>query len=276
MTTTDGTASSFEGLRAFLANLPREQSSVRVPFSEIEELIGGSLPAEASSSDWWRFDEGGSITPQSRALMEAGFGLGTIASPPNPSGWVEFIRGVHRYPNVGVTSWEFGQSPAPERLRQLAIAYLESGRLLCKHLGEHPDELTWPRGAVVCFCYRHAVELLLKSCILHREQIEVCDHNISSLRRQYLRLYPGQEFNFRTPYDISLQDIENEIGRGGIDIEGFERNKDQVYRYFSDKQERAPKGEYIFGLGTWLSMLDQLEMDICRIWDLIRASESKV
>jgi hypothetical protein len=163
--------------------------------------------------------------------------------------------------------------PAAERLRQLASAYLDSGRLLCVHLGEHPDDLTWPRGAVVCFCYRHAVELFVKSCILHREPIEKCDHSISSLRRQYFRLYPGKEFYFRTLYDISLQDVEELLG-GKLDVEDFERKEDQVYRYFGGKQGRSPKGGHMFGPGNWLSMLDQLELDINGIWDRIRESES--
>ena len=275
MPTLGTTASRYEGLRAYLAGLPREQYSVELPFSQIEELIGGPLPPEASEYDWWRIDDGGPNTPQSRAWVEAGFGLGVIAGLADKSGWVGFVRGVHRFPGVGVESWEFGQLAAAERLRQLAIAYLESGRLLCVQLGEHPDELTWPRGAVVCFCYRHAVELFVKSCILHREPVEKCDHNISSLRRQYLRLYPGEEFYFRTLYDISLQDVEELFGRGCVEIEEFERKEDQVYRYFSDKQGRSPKAHHMFGPGTWLSMLDQLEIDINRIWDRIRAAESR-
>jgi hypothetical protein len=275
VTTPDTSASRYEGLRDYLAGLPRQQYTVELPFSRIEELIGGPLPAEATEYDWWRIDNGGPSTPQSRAWVEAGFGLGPILGLQDKSGWVGFVRGVHRYPGVGVESWEFGQLRVAERLRQLAIAYLESGRQLCIHLGEHPSELNWPRGAVVCFCYRHAVELFVKSCIVHRESLEKCDHNINSLRKQYLRLYPGQEFSFRSLYDISLQDVEEMFGRGCVNIEEFERKEDQVYRYFSDKQGRSPKGNHMFGPGTWLSMLDQLEIDINRIWDRIRASESR-
>ncbi len=275
MTTPHTSASRYEGLRAHLAGLPGEQYSVELPFSQIEELIGGPLPVEASEYEWWRTDNGGPNTPQSRAWVDAGFGLGAIAGLEDKSGWIQFVRGVHRYPGIGVKSREFGQLSADERLLQLAIAYLESGKLLCGHLGENPDELSFPRGAVVSFCYRHAVELFVKSCILHREPFDKCDHNISSLRRQYLRLYPGKEFYFRTVYDISLQDVEELFGRGAVNIEEFERKEDQVYRYFSDKQGRSPKALHIFAPGTWLSMLDQLEIDIDRIWDRIRASESR-
>lgn len=90
-----------------------------------------------------------------------------------------------------------------------------------------------------------------------------------------VRLYPGEEFYFHTLYDISIEDLEELFGRPVVDIEDFERKPDQVYRYFSDKQGRSPKGQHMFGPGAWLSMLDQLECDIKRIWDRIRASESK-
>jgi hypothetical protein len=270
----DFVADRYEGLRAYLAGLPREQYDVELPFAQIEELIGGPLPAEASEYDWWSIGESGPNTPQSRAWVEAGFGLAAIFGLQDKSGRFLFVRGVYRWPGVRVESWEFGHLPAAERLRQLAIAYLESGKLLCIHLGENPGELTWPRGAVVCFCYRHAVELFLKACILYREPVEKCDHNISSLRRQYLRLYPGQEFYFRTPYDISLQEVEELLG-GRAEIEDFERKEDQVYRYFSDKQGRSPKSGHMFAPGAWLSILEQLEYDINRLWERIRASESK-
>ncbi|MBO0701060.1 MAG: hypothetical protein J2P46_21875 [Zavarzinella sp.] len=274
MTTPNTTTSRFEGLRAHLAGLPREQFSVRLPFTEIEELIGQPLPPESSKWEWWT-DSDGPDTPQSRAWTTAGFGIGVIAGLPNKAdkaGWVQFVRGLHRYPRIVTGSVEFGRLSPAERLGQLANAYLESGKLLCVHLGENPDELTWPRGAVVCFCYRHALELFLKSCILQREPIDKCDHRISNLRRQYRRLYPGKEFDFRTPFDIGWGEIKELVG-DHIEIEDFERNEDQVYRYFGDKQGRSPKVRHGFGPGMWLSTIDQLEIDMDRIRGRIRASE---
>jgi hypothetical protein len=265
-------ADRYDGLRSYLAGLSIDQYHVELPFAQIEELIGSPLPAEASEYDWWRVDGNGSPTPQSRAWVNAGFGIGCIAGLGDKAGWVSLVRGLQRWPGVGVASTEFGQLPVAERLRQLAIGYLESGKLLCTHLGENPAELTWPRGSVVCFCYRHAIELFVKACILHREPIAKCDHNISNLRKQYFKLYPEAKFAFQTLYDISVEDLEELFGRPVVDIEEFEKKEDQVYRYFSDKQGRSPKGQHMFGPGAWLSMLDQLERDINRIWKLIRAS----
>jgi hypothetical protein len=273
MTTLDSATDRYDGLRKYLAGLPLDRYNVELKFSRIEKLIGGPLPPEASDSAWWRID-GGSPSPQSRAWGDAGFGIGAIAGLPDRSGWVSFVRGLHRWPDVGVSSWEFGQLSVVERLRQLAIGYLESGKLLCIYLGENPSELTWPRGAVVCFCYRHAVELFVKSCILHREPVEKCDHNISGLRKQYLRLYPQEEFSFRTLYDLSLQEVEELLG-GQFEVEEFERKEDQVYRYFSDKQGRSPKATHTFGPGDWLSMLEDLERQMTRIWACIREMDSR-
>jgi hypothetical protein len=274
VTATDFVADRYEGLRAYLAGLPKEQFTVELPFAQIEELIGGPLPAESSEYDWWRIDEGGPNTPQSRAWAEVGFGLGAIAGLSNKSGWVQFVRGLHRWPGVGVSSWEFGHMPVAERLRQLATAYLQSGKLLCIHLGDNPGEPNWPRGAVVCFCYRHAVELFVKSCILHREPVAKCDHDISNLRKQYFRLYPQEEFDFHTLYDISLQEVEELLG-GRCDVEDFERKEDQVFCYFSDKQGRSPKGEHAFTPASWLSVLERLEDDMTRIWGRILRMDSK-
>jgi hypothetical protein len=272
VTTSNLAADRFDGLRSYLAGLPIDQYHVVLSLAQIEELIGGPLPAEASEDDWWRVDGSRSLTPQSRAWVNAGFGTGFTADLGNKAGCVQFVRGLHRWPGVGVGSTGFGQLPVAERLHQLAIGYLESGKLLCAHLGENPAELTWPRGAVVCFCYRHAIELFVKACILHREPIGKCDHNISNLRKQYFKLYPDPKFAFQTPYDISADDLEELFGCPVLDIEEFEKKEDQVYRYFSDKQGRSPKGGHMFGPGAWLSMLDQLERDIDRIWEQIRAS----
>ena len=142
--------------------------------------------------------------------------------------------------------------------------------MLCNKLGENPSELAWPRAAVVCFCFRHAVELFLKSCILYREpRIVKCSHDIRELKDQYFRLYPHREFDFQTLYDLNVKDVE-ELLSGRAEREDFESKHDQVYRYLSDKQFRSPKGMNNFALGCWLWMIERLEADIERIWDNIR------
>jgi len=177
------------------------------------------------------------------------------------------VRGLDRWPGLAVDSKAFGQKPVDKRLRELALGYVQSAKLLSVFLGENPDQLTWPRASVACFCYRHAVELFLKSCILLRiPAIGKCSHDISFLRREYLRLYPGEEFYFETPYDISLDDLDKLFGVQIALVEDFERWSDQVFRYLSDKKGRSPRGLYVFGPGGWVSLHERLESDIDRVW----------
>jgi hypothetical protein len=260
---------NYEPLREFLAG-QLHQNKVSLTFKEIEVLLGDSLPepAYSSSAGWWTVSD----SPQSRAWLEAGFGLSLVAHQTDTSGWVEFVRGLQRWSGVVVDSKQFGQKPFDERLHELALGYLQSAKLLCILLGEHPNELSWPRASVVCFCYQLAVELFLKSCILHRiPAIEKCSHDISKLKKEYSRLYSQQEFHFETPYDISLDDLDELFGVQVAHVEDFERKHDQVFRYLSDKMGRSPKGIYVFAPGSWLTMCEQLEADIHRIWDNIRS-----
>jgi hypothetical protein len=263
------TTHDYEGLRTYFRSLPEELDSIDLTFDKLESVIGRPLPAEAAKSEWWNGGSNQPKAPQSSVCELVGFSVAAIAMPSTDNrGWILFNRGVPRWPDLYVTSDEVGQLPIATHLRQLAAGYLQSGKVLCSQLGENPGELTWPRGAVVCFCYRHAVELFLQACIVHSEPVEKCNHNISSLRKQYDKLYPGADFHFSTPWDIDLQEVEQLLG-GELGIEDFERHEDQVYRYFSDKHGRMPKSKHLFSPGLWLLMIERLEVHSSRIWSHI-------
>jgi hypothetical protein len=271
MSTRSSEPHKYELLRAYLAAQPQQQFVVRLPFKEIESILGEPLPDSAydSTVGWWTRDV--ENTPRAQAWTSAGFGIGAVAHQSRTSGWVDFVRGVDKWPGLAVDSKAFGQQPVDTRLRELALGYVQSAKLLSTFLGENADELCWPRASVACFCYRHAVELFLKSCILHRRSaIEKCSHDISGLRKEYLRLYPEPEFYFETPYDISLDDLDELFGVQVALVEDFERKQDQVFRYLSDKQGRSPRGLYVFGPGGWVSLCERLESDINRVWAKIR------
>lgn len=259
----------YKGLQDYLTGLPKEQYYTELTFDKIEELIGSPLPAEAYEYIWWHFDEKAESTPQTQAFVAAGFGVSLFSHITRTTRRVSFTRGLQRWANLYVSSSEFGNLPAVERLQKLAFSYLESGKILCSHLGENPAELNWQRASVVCFCHRHAIELFVKSCILCREPIEKCDHKISKLLQQYFKLFPGDDFYINTTYEISIDDIELQFGKNCLNIEDFERNDDQVFRYFSDKVGRPPKTIHMFGPGCWLSMIERLQGDMERIRGLI-------
>jgi hypothetical protein len=265
---TDESNDRYDGVRAYLAGLPHDQCAVELRSAQIEELIGRPLPPEVSDPAWV-LDPASAL---SRSCRQAEFGL--IAVMCESDGVVLCLgRGLHRFPGVYVDSGEFGKLPADERLRKLAIGYLESGKVLSIHLGNNPVELTWPRMAPAWWCYWHALELFIKSCILHREPVERCDHNIGGLVKQYARLYPGVEFRFHRMPD--LRELEESLGGPFADVEEFERKPDQVFRYLSDKQGRSPKGVYGASPASCLSLLEQLEHDIARIWGRIEIMDSK-
>lgn len=268
LSTTDETDDRYDGVRNYLASLPLDQYQVELRSAQSEELIGRPLPPEVSDLTYL-------LNPASAlccSFTQAGFGLSCANI--EPDGIVLcLVRGLHRFPGVDVDSQEFGKLPADERHRRLAIGYLESGKVLSSHLGNNPDELTWPRIAPAWFCYRHALELFIKSCILHRGSIEKCDHNISGLLEQYHRLYPQDEFRFH--YTPELPDLEKLLGDSVADVEEFERKPDQVYRYLSGKQGQSPKAVYGGSPANVLSQLEQLEYDMDRIWRRIESMDGR-
>jgi hypothetical protein len=180
-----------------------------------------------------------------------------------------------KWPTVIVYSQEFGALPIHDRLHRLAIGYLQSAKTLCNELGERDVLLTWPRASVVCFCYYHSIELFLKACIRRRAPSgERCHHDVTELKKRYLELFPERAFfDFQMPWEISIKEIEDLMGKGTIDVEQFEDKRDQVYRYMSDKEGRSPKAIHVFAPGTWLGMIEQLEDDIDRIWSNINEAE---
>jgi hypothetical protein len=265
-----------EPLRTYLAS-KQNHDVVRLTFQEIEAVLGAPLPDSAYQTNeaWWTNQRGPSF-PQSSAWLEAGFSISAVAYETARSGWAEFARGVDRWPGVSVSSEDFLQKPVDKRFHELALGYLQSAKTLCILLGENPDELSWPRACVITYCYLLSVELFLKSCILHRiSTIDQCSHNISKLRKQYYGLYPQPEFQFQTPYDFSLDDLDELFGMQVALVEEFERKPDQLFRYMSDKKGRSPKGRYFFAPGTYFILCERLEKDISRIWGRIRELDGK-
>jgi CBS domain-containing protein len=70
--TTNKYTGKYGPLRAWLEDQPDTESSIRVPFSIIEELIGGSLPSTAfKHRSWWANDSVGHV--QSKTWLQAGW-----------------------------------------------------------------------------------------------------------------------------------------------------------------------------------------------------------
>lgn len=249
-------------LREHLAQQPNDTYVVALSFADIETIIGKRLPAPAFGawSGWWLSGRPDASPP----WTDAGFGISSIAHTSETTGVVEFVRGMHRWPESHANSIEFAELPPAERLYQLAEAYVQSARILCERLGENSDEVTWPRASVIYFCYRHAVELFLKSCILHKNPLDACDHDIGRLRKQYATIYPESRMDFETPYDVGFNELEEILGVP-LGLSGIEKSHDQIYRYFGDRHGAAPRSQHYFSAGSCMSMIERLEADMNRI-----------
>lgn len=73
-------------LAAFLAGQPREVERIVLKLSDIEEVVGDTLPHNARFPSWWRNDE---RKMHSRAWLTAGWRVGRMMGE---SAEVEFLR----------------------------------------------------------------------------------------------------------------------------------------------------------------------------------------
>ena len=270
MNDNDDDDGAYGRLRAHLTGLPPDERRVEMSLTQIGDLIGSPLVADGPNP----IDTPSDLPPaMTRALRAAGFGVAEMVLQSDSEDSAEVIlhlvRGLHRWPDIAVDSQAFAKTPPHARLHELASAYLESGKLLCVQLADNPSQLTWPRSAPASFCYRHALELFIKSCILHRQPVAKCDHNISGLLKQYDRLFPGDAYRIYT--EPELPDL---VGPLGIELAAAERNPDQVLRYFADKRGGAPHATYGFSPKDCYSRLEQLERDMTRIWRAILDDDS--
>ncbi|MFP5351649.1 MAG: hypothetical protein ACLGIB_03685 [Actinomycetota bacterium] len=73
-------------LAAFLAGQPRDVDRIVLTLSEIEEVVGETLPHNARFPSWWRNDQ---RKMHSRAWLTAGWQVGRMVGE---SAEVEFLR----------------------------------------------------------------------------------------------------------------------------------------------------------------------------------------
>lgn len=178
---------------------------------------------------------------------------------------------MYKWPSVWIDSVPFGKAVVPERFHQMSIGFLNSAQALCYDLGENPEKLDWPRASATYFCIYHAIELFLKGCILLRAPAgEKLHHSVSKLQDRYCELYPEikASFHIETPWDISLNSISEAFGVD-INVEDFEHNTDQVYRYMSGKNKESPRSIHVFSPGGCLILCERLEMEMGRVWGAV-------
>lgn len=89
----------YDELHDFLLSTRSEVESIKLSFSQIEQIIGDDLPdSHLEYRQWWENQTDFSNRPQARAWLEAGFIVEEVQQSEN-DGWVLFRRS-----NIGATS----------------------------------------------------------------------------------------------------------------------------------------------------------------------------
>jgi len=159
-----------------------------------------------------------------------------------------------RWPLTGVDSSAFSTMPNVQRLHEMAVAYLESARVLCEALGGSTT-ITWSRASVVLSTSSHAVELFLKACILTASPNEpVGHHDNQRLVQRFDELFPTLDPPDPV-WDARMSDIPT----------------DQLFRYGADKTGASLDGgdTLTFSPPIWIKWIEHTELLFRQIWSAI-------
>jgi hypothetical protein len=91
------------------------------------------------------------------------------------------------------------------------------------------------------------------------------NHDISDLRRQYHELFPGSEFGWPTPWDISARDIADALGFEVL--QGIDRTPDQLFRYGADKSGAPSAGLQVFTPSEQMGYMTYLKARWTQVWN---------
>lgn len=164
--------------------------------------------------------------------------------------------------NRMVGSWQIDNLPIPFQFMAFADAYLDSASRLCKVLSRSTRKRSYPRVAVVLFLAYHAVELFLKSAILHKYPKEGLHHNVEQLHNRYRALYSGKRYEFDVPF------MTEYLGSEPSQIAEKKRlipTQDKINRYPSNKKGEAWHGCFGFEPDSFQSLIAQLQDDFARL-----------
>jgi len=156
----------------------------------------------------------------------------------------------------------------------MAVAYLESSKVLCIALGDSTAPMTWPRASVVYFTSCHAVELFLKACIVKDVPTEKLHHDIERLQFRFRELHPTIKPLY-TEWDERIGSMLKGLGmpRDAVLMKDVEDMPDQLYRYSAGLSGDIPLGVETFSPGVWIQWIERAEADLARIWSAIDARE---
>ncbi len=142
-------------------------------------------------------------------------GVGAVMRSPDGSvlNVLDPFLSDNRWPGVGVDSGSFKKLSRPEKFYAQAVAFLQATKILCETAGESGEDLRWSQGSVCFYCLNLATELFLKACISRASGGSASPiHELSKLTAQYSEILTEPEFQFPTPWALSVSDIEGALG----------------------------------------------------------------
>ena len=163
-----------------------------------------------------------------------------------------------RWPLTGVNSSAFAAMPNVQRLHEMAVAHLDSARVLCEALGGSTN-ISWPRASVVLSMSSYAVELFLKACILTASPIDKLNHNNHDLVRRFEELFPALDPPDPV-WDPKMGDVPT----------------DQLFRYGANKSGASLKEGHliVFSPPVWIKWIDETDLLFRQVWSAITPASS--
>ena len=158
-------------------------------------------------------------------------------------------------------------------------AYLDSAGRLCSALAASPNELTYPKGAVVLSLTFHGIELFLKAAILEKVPTEQfggnAGHDLEHLHKRYANLYPGKKYAFEAPFrdeEVALVNPDPRILEElKLQIVKHKRATptDQLCRYPRNIEGNPWEGIFSFEASSFAGVIAKVQEDISRLKELI-------
>jgi hypothetical protein len=155
----------------------------------------------------------------------------------------------------------------PQLAVERANAFLESAKILCRWLIDHPSEASYDRGCVCLGNARHAIELFLKAALLKRGASDIGEHDINNLAAIYAKYYPEPQFSWNVPFRTQVLGVDSDAEREAM-IAKHNRDfpQDQIFRYPMTKRGKPWKGIVAgFRPSSFLALLAQAENDFARL-----------
>lgn len=160
---------------------------------------------------------------------------------------------------------EFSAAEAPERLRSLAIAYLDASEKLCQEMVDGAWPPSFERGQPVLWLAFHATELFLKACLspLGPNQLNN-PHSLTELLLAFGAKYPA--IPFEPPFGCEPMPADPELME--LALKGDAALHQQL-RYPIDRRGQPWPGVRAFTPPLFLFSLQRLRQDFERISALV-------